>query len=163
MKSMVAPESVSRFLEGARQGIRVLSSVREEMDRKLARRFSPFSYFDLSENRMSDILADLLRPEGTHGQGSLFVDCFSGQMFEEEKRRGADIQKWTFPEKLDVLSVDREALTTRIDTGSRRIDIEIAFEVNGETACVAIENKPQAEDQDRQIAAYSEHLHKKIR
>ena len=53
---------IPHFFEGARQGLRVLRPAVAELDRHLAPRFSVFNSIRLDENRMSNVLADLLRP-----------------------------------------------------------------------------------------------------
>src|ERR1051326_3811380 len=49
---------------------------RLELDRYKATRFNVFDYVRPDENRLSDILHDLLDPSGTHGQGAIFLNCF---------------------------------------------------------------------------------------
>jgi hypothetical protein len=38
--------------------------------------FNVFRYLKQDENLLSDIIADLLDPRGTHGQGPMFLDKF---------------------------------------------------------------------------------------
>ena len=42
--------------------------------------------------------------------------------------------------------------------GNRRIDIEIAFQLDDGPAAIAIENKPRAKDQYLQLSDYAQHL-----
>lgn len=151
-------QEIPRFFEGARQGLRVLRPAVAELDLHLARRFSTFEYIDLDENCMSDVLADLLRPDSAHGQGDLFLSAFLKHLRNHEATKKGmerilpDDSTW-----LDA-RVFREALTLHIKDWNRRIDIEINLQVNGRPVGIGIENKPSAEDQPAQLADYAEHL-----
>ncbi len=157
-------QETPRFFEGARQGLQVLRPVIAELDRHLARRFSTFKYIHLDENRMSDVLADLLRPDSEHGQGDLFLAAFVNHLRKDEatksgmkKRILRDGSTWSH------VRVYREALTTHIDAWNRRIDIEISMTVDRKRVGIAIENKPSAEDQPAQLDHYAEHLDSKYK
>jgi len=57
----------------------VIEGVRETrtlMDRVAATGFSVFWYFKRNENILSGIFADLLRADGSHGQGATFLELF---------------------------------------------------------------------------------------
>jgi len=89
----------------------------------------------------------LLDPAGCHAQGrsfwELFVDAFR---CPEWARIGQQIK------------VRIEVGTDALERPDRRIDIVI--ELDG-TAAVAIENKPWAIDQDRQVTDYLAHLNRR--
>lgn len=130
-------EAVSRSLIEARPEI-------EEFNRIHAPKFNPFDYIRPDENPLSDILADLLNPNGHHGQGDRFLRHFL-------KRIGKDRETWP------RVKIIREAATGHLANSRRRIDIEIDFGNFG----VGIENKPWAEDQYKQVADYFTHLNRK--
>ena len=166
-------QDTQRFFEGAKQGLAVLGSVGAELDRHLARRFSVFNfdrfhppgtagYFHLDENRMSDVLADLLQPNSVHGQGDLFLSALVGHLRKDEATHAAMKRILpgdpTWPNTL----VTREVLTTRSSHAPQwRIDIVISMRVGGKSTAIAIENKPSARDQPGRLDVYAEHLQKK--
>ena len=154
-------QEIPRFFEGARQGLRVLRPAVAELERHLARRFSIFNSIRLDENCMSDVLADLLRPDSTHGQGDLFLAAFLKHLRNHEATKKGMGQILPDDSTWSDARVFREALTSHIEDWNRRIDIEISMSVDGKSVGIAIENKPSAEDQPKQLANYSEHLCKK--
>ena len=146
---------VERFFAGAREGMAVLADAQRELEAHLARRFSVFQYIDLDENRMSHILAHFLDPRASHGQGDLFLKSLLSHLRSQK-------EVWSYGTKWSEIRVGREALTTRIDDSKRRIDIEVGLRSrDGDRVGLAIENKPDADDQEGQLAAYAAHLEQK--
>ena len=166
-------QDTQRFFGGSKQGLAVLGPVVAELDRHLARRFSVFnldrfhppgsaSYFHLDENRMSDVLADLLQPNSVHGQGDLFLSALLGHLRDDEVTHAAMKRILpadpTWPDTI----VTREALTTHsIRASNKRMDIVISMTMGGESVAIAIENKPKAEDEPAQLDVYADHLQRK--
>ena len=141
-------QETRRFFEGAKQGLAIWRQATANLDLHLARRFTFFYFIDLDENRMSDVFAYLLNPDETHGQGELFLREFL-----------SDVPlKWLPESDWSRVSIGREVITSRIENWNRRIDIEIAFQIANSWAAIAIENKPWAGDQDRQLSDYARHL-----
>ena len=120
-----------------------------EFDRYLARRFNVFDYLRTDERGLTSIIADLLNPQASHGQGPLFL--------------------WALLEKLGVLPL-------RYDLGECHVSVEVEHRIpsgrkidllaridkpNGDVFCVAVENKPFAPDQNNQIKDYLKHLNSK--
>jgi PD-(D/E)XK nuclease superfamily protein len=105
--------------------------------------FSVFDYIEPDENCLSDILADLLDPQGPHGQGTLFL---------EEFLQMAGLNLKPTPENTKVRRED----TTTFLAKSRRIDFTVEVGLFG----VGVENKPWASDLEEQVASYIEHLAK---
>lgn len=115
-------------------------SVRQELDRRLATQFSLFTYLRKDELGLSHILADLLSPTGTHGQGEIFLrDLLRRVGLGDADARGA--------------RVTREAPLSRID---ERGQIDILIE--GHDWVLGIENKPRAVDQPTQLQRYWKEL-----
>ena len=56
--------------------LKFFQQAQRDVDRYLATRFSVFDYVDPDENQLSDIIGDLLNPEGKHGQAALFLNLF---------------------------------------------------------------------------------------
>ena len=62
-----------------RAALRTIKALGETLEQQRAPRFNLFQLLGVAENEVgthSALLADLLRPEGTHGQGTLFLDAF---------------------------------------------------------------------------------------
>ena len=144
VSDMNLEQEIQRFFEGAKQGLDVLRPAVVELDRHLARKFDFFRFINLDENRMSDVFAYFFDPDETHGQRDLFLRKF----LEDMNVDWLSGSSWSLP------SIGREVPTT----GNRRIDIEIAFQLDDGPAAIAIENKPWAKDQHLQLSDYAQHL-----
>ena len=105
---------------------------------RLAPDFSPFEFIDLDEMRISAILAWLLDPHGSHGQGGRFLNLF--------------LQKLSAGWPLDACEQAQVKTESWIDGG--RIDVQIT---SGHRCCI-IENKPWAADQPDQLERYLNQL-----
>jgi len=136
---------LQQFVQSLQYRIRLLAETRVHTDRLLATRHNVFGYIQPDENRLSDILRDLLNPTGPHGQGDTFLRQFiarlPGQSFA-----------------VRPCSIFRENVTSRIESHLRRIDILVDFGEFG----IAIENKPWASDQTDQISDYVVHLERRF-
>jgi|GEM_PF-1525461 len=60
-----------------------------------------------------------------------------------------------YPSCTNNIKVDREVRTNRIEITDRRIDIEVNFDSH---FGLAIENKPRAKDQDKQLSDYAKQM-----
>lgn len=108
---------------------------------KLSPQFNCFRYIDPKEMKLSEIIADLLDPEGTHSQGHRFLFAFLRRIGLEQWCDGKEIQ------------VDTEVPAF----GNRRFDIEIRWPDRS----LVIENKPWAGDQEEQLSNYAKDLRKR--
>ncbi len=81
-----------------------------------AENFSVFDYIEADENRLSDIFADLLDPNGHHGQGERFLELLVERL------------RISLPSHCQTPRVNREELTTYLSNSRRRIDILIDCE-----------------------------------
>lgn len=128
-----------------------LQSVRDrerESDRKLAQRFNVLDYLRTDELGLSRIIADLLDPHARHGQGPLFLKTLLEML--------QPITDWH-----DLVVARAKVTSERVIEKQRRIDIEVDIpDGNGALYRLAIENKPYAGDQNRQVVEYLEHLKK---
>src|SRR4051794_10047002 len=88
---------------------------KQRADRPSAPAFSVFDYIRPDENRLSDILADLLDPTGPHAQGAVFV-----RQFLEHAGIHFDLRA----EDFDQVRITREDLTTQL-LANRRIDLTL--------------------------------------
>jgi len=114
----------------------------QELERTEATRFNVFEFIEPDENKLSDILADLLNPSGSHGQKDTFLRLLIEQL-------GVGSRKMS----LVGARVEREAPTHGILKFRRRIDVLVNAGI-----LVAIENKVDAAEQTDQIQDYLEHL-----
>jgi hypothetical protein len=116
------------------------------IDRKRATGFNVFHVIKPDENNLSDVLAWLLDPQESHGQGNVFLLLLF-------KRLGFDSQaKHTMKAK-----VRREALTFVIHRHRRRMDVL----VEAGPWLLVIENKVDSPEQHEQVKDYLEYLHRR--
>ncbi|MBI1745610.1 MAG: PD-(D/E)XK nuclease family protein [Acidobacteria bacterium] len=127
------------------QKLRSYREARRRLDRFLSTGFNVFRLIRPDENRLSDIIADLLDPAGSHGQQRVFLDSFLG-LIEQPELLGRRPSK-----------VLREGATRYIERSQRRIDVTVHFE----DFELGIENKPWAVDEPDQLNDYHSHLTKK--
>ncbi|QEM10190.1 PD-(D/E)XK nuclease family protein [Mucilaginibacter rubeus] len=110
----------------------------------LSSEFNVFDYINPNENRLSDIVAELLNPKGKHGQGDVFLLKFLEllDLPNREKLRAS------------IPLIYREASTSLIKHTQKRIDILLDWREFG----MVIENKPWATDQIEQISDYRNYM-----
>jgi len=120
---------------------------RKAADLREATRFTVFDYIDPDENRLSDVIHDLLDPSGKHGQGTLFLSSF----LEAIGAPPIAVRS--------ACKVKREDCTLYCANFQRRIDITLEFSAFG----IGIENKPWAREGEDQLKDYSLHLRQKYR
>jgi len=111
---------------------------------QLAPQFNCFDFIDSDENKLSEIIAHLLNPQATHAQNDLFLQLFFKKI------------EIKYPDCDQQVTVNCEVVTHSIKNNQRRIDILVDFKKD----CfgLAIENKPWAGDQNKQLSDYNEHL-----
>ena len=138
------------FFAGLAPAVSVAVAAQRRLDRVAATRFSVFHYFKENENLVSGIFADLLRPDGSHGQGTVFLRLF----LEEIDRGGKEcIRSCGAYGDLDRCAVYTEYPT---DEG-RRVDIVLKLD----NKWIGVENKPWAGEQPDQLQHYLEFLQRK--
>jgi hypothetical protein len=111
--------------------------------------FNIFSVLNLTTSEVglhSILLAELLSPKGSHGQGSIFLKLFLEEINSPDLFNG-----------LTNVKVEVEKYIGQIDENSEkggRIDIFIS---HGNT-CLVIENKINAGDQEKQLVRYDNYI-----
>lgn len=105
------------------------------VSRDLAPKFEYFGFVRLDENTLSSIFADMLNPKGSHGQREIFLQMFLKMIGLADQKISGDV----------TVETEKQII------GQRRIDIFLR--VGG--SVLAIENKPWADDQDRQLHDYA--------
>ncbi len=122
-----------------------LRATERKLDREIARQFNAFSLFNTNENASSRVLAFLLDPQETHGQGTAFLCVFVRKFFPE----------W---QKLPLGNVN--VLVEYSTEESRRIDVYLKIGDHH----IGIENKFRgASDQRNQVLDYLKELEKKAK
>jgi hypothetical protein len=141
---MTAPlpiDELGRFFADLDFRLEIERKTKLQSDLQLASEFSVFQFIEADENKLSDILAMLLDPQGTHGQQNLFLKSFVAKL------------KLNSEPSLQDAKVVREAIT---DTLSRNRRIDILVKTKG--FVLAIENKVDSGEQQDQLKDYHEHL-----
>ena len=117
------------------------------LDREKAHRFYALDYLQTDELGLSRIVADLLNPNATHGQGTDFLQRFLAALKESTSFvPGVDLDRCQ-------IAVERER-----PAHERFIDIVVQIGHGTSRWALAIENKPYAGDQEHQIRDYLEYL-----
>ena len=129
---------------------RVWRAAKQKLDVCLASDFNVFNYIQPNENTISGIIADLLNPRGSHGQGVIFLQKFLELLKDEVPSKSK--------QELQNAVVICEATTSFISNRIRRIDIRIEI---SKSFGIGIENKPWAVDQQAQLADYRQDLERR--
>ena len=66
-------QQYQRFVDELAPRLETARALERQLDAHLARRFNVFDYLRRDELGLSRIVADLLNPEGKHGQGDIFL------------------------------------------------------------------------------------------
>lgn len=142
----------SAFIEGLDEFYRDLgfrlelfAEVQKRLDVHLASRFNVFEYINPNENRITQIIANLLDPEGKHGQGMLFLNIFL-ETIEHPELRDPSVRPRVRCEE-----------SASVPGKSGRLDCTI--EIDGFR--IGIENKPSAIEQTEQLRRYAQSLRQK--
>ncbi len=142
---MELTQRLTTLFSGLRTGlVRSRGEIRE-YDAINANEFSVFKYIAPDENCLSEIIADLLDPNGAHGQGDAFLRLLLNTLDIPIPFHCADAR------------IDCEEPTSYLVNHRRRIDVLIDFGACG----IGIENKPWAGEQTDQIADYFRQLDKR--
>lgn len=137
------------FFHKARVEYKAYIKIKRELDRYLSTDFNFIDIIAPDEVKISYILSLLLDPNGTHGQGSKFLEIFLDKL-----------EKLGLNKISDVSSVEiiREKYTDLLEEGKQNRRIDLFINVNG--IAIAIENKPWAGEQEDQLEDYFRYLKK---
>jgi len=144
---------IERYFEEMRVRLSVVDETKKEIDRLVAPDFSLFSILWVDEVRLSNMIARLLDPSASHGQGRKFLDAFLDTLesIQSGGRIGQFQQAWHDSSRIKV---EIEQSTNMIEASQRRMDIL----VHGNNYGLMIENKPWAVDQMDQMSDYGKYL-----
>ncbi len=147
----VTADNIRDLVSGLTPKLEAARELDKKMNQVFAHRFNVLDYLRTDELGLSRIIADLFNPNGKHGQGASFLQSFLNKLRNEENC----VVDSSWPDlRSERISVAREKT---IEDG-RKVDIYVKIESNSGRYCLAIENKPYAEDQHRQVADYLKHL-----
>jgi hypothetical protein len=135
-------EKIEKLLRVVESKIEAHNEFKKEYDRQLAFDFSLFNFFNVGENKVSQILAYFLDEKKNHGQGNAFLNEFVNMFCNQE-----------------IDTSDSDIVCEKATTKNRRIDIYIGLP----STTIAIENKIWADDQPNQLKDYSTFLEKKTK
>ena len=65
--------NIVSLLNGLSGQLEIVDRYERLLDRTMARRFNPIKYVDRDENAITEILRDLLDPNGSHGAASSVI------------------------------------------------------------------------------------------
>ncbi|WCM88264.1 PDDEXK-like family protein [Acidovorax sp. NCPPB 3576] len=114
----------------------------QQFARQLAPDFSLLEYLRRNEMAISEYLALLLDPAGSHGQGPLFL-----HRFLQVLSTGHPDAAWAMGSQFRRIQREKS-----IEGGRMDIHLEL------DRGCICIENKPWAADQIGQLRNYARHL-----
>jgi hypothetical protein len=134
----VDERELERFFADVNYRVHLAEMLRCQLDMRLATGFNVFDLIEPDENKLSDVLAGLLNPKGTHGQGDLFLRL----LFERlNLHPDAELTK--------DANVQREAPMRGTLKDRRRMDVFVDAGV-----LLAIENKVDSPEQEDQVSDY---------
>lgn len=131
---------IEKILSTVKSKIDAHKEFKQEYNKQLAFDFSLFNFFNIGENKVSQILAYFLDEKQNHGQGNLFLNEFVNQFYGKE-----------------IDTTNSINICEKVITQNRRIDIYLEI---GELT-IAIENKIWADDQHNQLKDYATYLEQK--
>ena len=104
------PKGLLNFLDEVVREKKVHSLFLNRYQSILAPNFSIFSYFRTDELTLSNILADLLNPYGSHGQDYLFI------------KKWIEIRKNELDECWQKINLDKSKITVKLEETNWRLD-----------------------------------------
>lgn len=153
--------SIGPFFRELQSRLEIVRRHKQQTDRYLATDFNVFSYIYDDENTLSDIIADLLRPAGKHGQGNKYLLAYLDSLSKFDRNiKGIDYLKALVNSNPENIRVFREKSTDNIQNNQRRMDIVIDC---GAGYGLMIENKPWAIDQFGQMSNYYDDMKRRFR
>jgi hypothetical protein len=134
------------LIERVRTELLVLQRAEARYADVLAPEFDPFDFFARSEMRLSQVIAWMLNPRGTHAQGTRYLTLFLNACAVASNEIAPQITE------LDMVFVGVERPLYVSGESVGRIDIE----VSSKGVFLLVENKPDANFGPRQLERYRE-------
>jgi len=147
---MITKTDIDVFFGGLESRLEGAAEYRTKAARLIGSDFSVFRFINY-EYQFSKILADILDPMGSHGQGGALLGRFLDLLENRSSVPSASVMS-ELRERMTSrrVSVRREQVTD----GGRLIDIVLS---EGDIG-IGIENKPWVADQNRQLSDYAKYL-----
>ena len=79
-RPVVDQSVLEQFFANINHKVELAETQQRLIDKQQATKFNVFELIEPDENKLSDILADLLDPKGSHGQGDLFLRLLFKQL-----------------------------------------------------------------------------------
>ena len=143
--------NIQTFFTGLKTTLENTEYFQKANNLEYAFEFNPLIHFyNIGENKLSEMLSFFLNPNQKHGQGDIFLksfielDLFNNEEFSLKQKIG----------NFNKVKIEREKQTGE----QRRLDICLEF--NGQFA-IGIENKIWANDQYKQLYDYNKWLNEK--
>jgi len=149
-------KELQHFFEVLGTQYRIVKKVEDEFNYRFGIKFNLVEIFKPDEERISGIIAELLKPNGSHGQREVFLKQFLRKISDEidKVKTQREEENWLRKEyKWDEIEI-----ATEVDIEKGRIDILIKLSDSG---AIAIENKPWAGEQGSQLQRYVDYLENK--
>lgn len=146
--------TVQSLINEVNQKLNALETAQALYSRQLAPKFNTFDYINTDELGLSQILADLLNPKGSHGQEEDFLRLFIEYCLPNVTE---NLTWLPFIENLQQIKVFVEEITWKSGT-RRRMDIYLECKADDKNYGICIENKPYAVDQFKQLEDYAKEL-----
>lgn len=135
---------IEQLLTVVKSKIDAHKEFKQEYNKQLAFDFSLFNFFNVGENKVSQILAYFLDEKQNHGQGNIFLNEFVNLFYNQELNINNSLN-----------------ICEKVITNNRRIDLYIELLDTNPRTIIAIENKIWANDQKDQLKDYARYLEKK--
>lgn len=150
-------DKLQNLLDQVTQNIAAFKKAQGLYGRQLAMKFSVFNYINTNELGLSQIIADLLNPQGSHGQQHCFLHLFIKHCLPAVNLN----PNWQpFTENLEGADVTTEEINWK-SSSSRRMDIYVSHKSSEINYGICIENKPFASDQYKQLEDYAIELQRR--
>lgn len=134
-------QNVERFLAGVGTMLATARASRMAVQAELAPDFLMLDFLRNDEYGISKILAGLLDPKGTHGQGHVFLELFLRQFWPE----------------MVLHAPGAKVALEKLTFSGRRVDLQI--DLHSAEGCLVIESKIRgARDQGGQVGDYLKYL-----
>ncbi|MCY4356284.1 MAG: PD-(D/E)XK nuclease family protein [Gammaproteobacteria bacterium] len=147
-------KEITTFFNELNLKLETVRQLDKELNRLTACHFNSLNYLRTDDEcGLSQIIADLLDPDASHGQGNLFLES----LLQKIVSTGYLNCDWPTDFKNYKIEVEKEKwVGGNEDRG--RIDIYVTISNSDRKYCLAIENKPYAGDQKEQIKRYLKHF-----
>jgi len=152
-RKQIIHENTSNFLSEIQFRRELYFKAKNELNKNLAHDYNVFDFINPDERKLSDIIAFLLDPNGTHGQGINFLYEFLCLIKEK-----TELLNTVENDDLNNAYVYCEYLTWGDKADYKIIDIFIVLKKEIDEFVIAIENKPFVGEHYLQVNNYIDFL-----